>query len=325
MRGHDLAQTNPYDNRPAPLVDPEVTMGGNDWFPLHFQRLRKSRWWRKASDLARARNVMLWGEAYAGTPAGSLPDDDDELAEAAGFGMDAETFRLHKAEIMEPWTLCSDGHWYHPTLCEVILDTWSTKSAKRKAEAERKAAQRAKLREKVVEPAKLPPSEPVLVAVPRDMPENRRDIATEEKRGQDNTGEEPTEVGRQLVLVTDPEGPRPKARFDDGWKAYPKTGRQRSGKDASRPLWMRAAKAVGGEDELVRCIERYAKSPKALENNGEFVPGFHRWLKLGSAVNWTAEAVLEVGDEPRTGTRRGEGQRLDRLRDFDASFGDDFD
>lgn len=121
-------------------------MGGNDWFPLHFQRLRRSKWWRRASDLARARNVMMWGEAYSAVPAGSLPDDDDELAEAAGFGMDVLDFLEHKVEIMSPWTLCSDGRWYHPTICEMVLETWDNKSASRKAAAERKRRSRLKAR-----------------------------------------------------------------------------------------------------------------------------------------------------------------------------------
>lgn len=132
--------------RPAPMVPAECTMGGNDWFPLSHRKLRKSKWWRRASDLARARNVMLWGEAYDATPAGSLPDDDDDLAEAAGFGMDVEAFIAVKAEIMAPWVLCSDGRWYHPTVCEVVLETWEKQSAKRRADAERKARSRARIR-----------------------------------------------------------------------------------------------------------------------------------------------------------------------------------
>ena len=109
---------------PAPLVPAEVTMTGDDWFPLYFDRLRKSKWWRRASDMARARNVMLWGEAYKSVPAGSLPDDDDELAEAAGFGMDVEAFLAVKAEVMAPWTMCDDGRWYHPTVCEAVMESW---------------------------------------------------------------------------------------------------------------------------------------------------------------------------------------------------------
>lgn len=131
---------------PAPLVPPECTMAGNDWFPLHFDRLRRSKWWRRATDLARARNVMLWGEAYKQVPAGSLPDDDDDLAEAAGFGMDVDAFLAAKAEIMAPWTKCSDGRWYHPTVCDVVLEAWERASERKKAAAERQQRRRQKIR-----------------------------------------------------------------------------------------------------------------------------------------------------------------------------------
>lgn len=131
---------------PPPPIPAECTMAGNDWFPWYFDRLRKSKWWRRASDMARARNVMLWGEAYKAVPAGGLIDDDDELAEAAGFGMDVAAFLIVKAEIMAPWTLCDDGRWYHPTVSEVVLGRWEDTSERRKAAAAKKRAQRDRAR-----------------------------------------------------------------------------------------------------------------------------------------------------------------------------------
>lgn len=160
-------------------------MTGNDWFPWYFDRVRKSKWWRRASDMARARNVMLWGEAYKGIPAGSLPDDDDELAEAAGFGMEVEAFLAVKAEIMAAWTLCSDGRWYHPTVCEIVLEVWEKASERRKAAAKKKADQRAKARGQGGGNANVPDETP---DVPRDTAENGGDIHTQEKTGQERTG-----------------------------------------------------------------------------------------------------------------------------------------
>lgn len=124
---------------PEPLIPAECTMTGNDWFPFYFDRLRKSKWWRRASDVARSRNVMMWGEAFKAVPAGSLQDDDDELAEAAGYGMDVDAFLAVKPEIMAPWVLCSDGRWYHPTVCEVVLDAWAAKQ-RRAAKIDRRLA-----------------------------------------------------------------------------------------------------------------------------------------------------------------------------------------
>lgn len=187
------------DGRPPPLTPAECTMGGNDWFPLAHRRLRKSKWWRRASDLARARNVMLWGEAYDAVPAGSLPDDDDELAEAAGFGMDVDAFLRHKDEIMAPWVLCSDGRWYHPTVCETVLETWEKQSAKRRADAERKARSRQRVKGAVT---------PTDGDVTRDSPQVTPEIGTQ------------TETIRQTGQTADEELPSespPQPREPGDW------------------------------------------------------------------------------------------------------------
>jgi hypothetical protein len=42
--------------------------------------------------------------------------------------------------------LCSDGRWYHPTLCEIVNETWDRLSEKRRADRQRKAVSRAKTR-----------------------------------------------------------------------------------------------------------------------------------------------------------------------------------
>lgn len=195
--------------RPHPPVPAECTMGGNDWFPWYFDRLRKSKWWRRASDLARARNVMLWGEAYKACPAGSLPDDDDELAEAAGFGMDVDAFMSAKAEIMAPWTLCADGRWYHSTVCEVVLERWESTSEKRKAAAAKKRAQREKARGV---PARNPNVPSNGHDVPRDTQGNDGDNGVSSRARMighdttDKTEEPPTPSGGQgLVLADEPE------------------------------------------------------------------------------------------------------------------------
>lgn len=137
---------------PAPLVDDDVGMDGNDWFPLYYDRLLGSRFWRGASDLARARSVMLWAHAYKETPPASLPNDDVDLADMAGFGTGSDAvaaFLKHKAEILTPWILCSDGRLYHPTLAEVVAESWAKMNKQRQAAATRKRRSRANLRAKV--------------------------------------------------------------------------------------------------------------------------------------------------------------------------------
>lgn len=206
--------------RPAPLVGEGVSMSGNDWFPLYFDRLRKSKWWRRATDTARARNIMLWGEAYKQIPAGSMPDDDDELAEAAGFGMDVDAFLAVKAEIMAPWVLCLDGRWYHPTVCEMVLEAWDRASDRRKRDAEKKRIARERVRENRDVPRQnvdVPgdignvPSENQ--DVPGDMPDFDGDIGTQTRQTRQYTPQPPSGG------VSDDE-------FDAIWSAYPESGRE---------------------------------------------------------------------------------------------------
>lgn len=148
--------------------------------------------------MARARNVMLWCEAFQATPAGSLPDDDDELAEAAGFGMDVDAFVAAKAEIMAPWVLCSDGRWYHPTVSEKVNEAWERTSQRRKADAERKRVSREKTDKSRVTGAhkdgqsrsKSTMSDVTDPNVTRDSGQTYTRAVT----GQDRTGQEPSSL-----------------------------------------------------------------------------------------------------------------------------------
>lgn len=245
---------------PAPPVPSECTMEGNDWFPFFFDRLRKSKWWRRASDLARARNVMMWGEAYKAVPAGSLPDDDDELAEAAGFGMDAAAFIAAKAEIMAPWTLCSDGRWYHPTICEVALDAWERKSERRKLEAQKKRDQRDKARGVPVKTASVPANTP---DVPGDTTLIDRDIGTQTDR------------------TTTPQPPRGSLGTDDALAkaqaAYPEAGRVVSTEKLSA-AWA-VAVTFAHPATIAAAVPRYAASAAATVSDGRRVPRLDRWLR----------------------------------------------
>lgn len=247
-------------------------MRGNDWFPLHFDRLRKSKWWRRASDTARARNVMLWGEAYKAQPAGSLPDDDDELAEAAGYGMDVDAFLAVKAEILSPWTLCSDGRWYHPTLCEVVLDAWERLSERRRREAEKKRDQRVRTRAVPAEKSNVPRD---TANVPGDAREKGGDIGT-----QDKTGHNPPNPPRG--------GADEDEQFEEAFAAYPESGRKQTPPAAGRAAWDRERAAGGEAPVLIAAIGAMAARPP------ERIPRFDNWLRRGLWRNYVPQSVLSA-------------------------------
>lgn len=249
-------------------------MAGNDWFPFYFDRLRKSKWWRRASDIARSRNVMMWGEAYKQTPAGSLPDDDDELAEAAGYGMDVDAFLAVKAEIMAPWVLCSDGRWYHPTVCEVVLDGWAKTSERRRKDAERKARQRAQVRG-------VTPEAP---AVTRDSEEVTRDnpsVPPENGTQTQQTGQDSEEAIASLS-PSDDEKPEYPDEFEICWKAYPHV-KGRSSKSKSFGYWRRVSAAR--RSLLPSAIVRYAREGREPKEECG-APAMDRWLRDQRFLDW---------------------------------------
>lgn len=144
---------------PAPLVPADIDLRSFDWFPFFHKRLRQSAFWKRASDAACRISVDFWSEAYEQVPAGSLPDDDYLLSDWAGFGRrDLTGWLAVKDEVMSAWKLCSDGRWYHPTLCDVARKAWREKLLhlwERECERLRKAnARRAK---DGLDPLSMPP------------------------------------------------------------------------------------------------------------------------------------------------------------------------
>jgi len=133
---------------PPPLTPADCDLRAYSWFPFHYRRLRQSAWWKRASDTACRIAVDFWAEAYEQVPAGSLPNDDHTLADWAGFGRrDLEGWLAVKDEVLSAWVMCSDGRWYHPTLCEVAREAWAKHLEHlrhREGERSRKEAYRAR-------------------------------------------------------------------------------------------------------------------------------------------------------------------------------------
>lgn len=294
---------------PDPLTPDGCDMGRNDWYPLYFDRLRNSKWWRRATDLCRARNVMLWGEAYKQVPAGSLPDDDDELAEAAGYGFDVAAFQQAKAEIMHPWVMCSDGRWYHPTLCEVVLEAWERVSDRRKAERIKKANQRATVRAKRAGTLpKLTPVPDIPPPVPRDnppvpgdTPHNQAGHAAQDRTGQDRT--EQLEATPPVASAPPPAtGRAPKSDPWDGdehfrmlWDTCTTQMRRRAKSRANVwPEWVRARK-VDEPATILGGMGVYLISDPDVQRTGG--PGLHIWLK-----NRTWQGYSKGGDVASIGS-----------------------
>lgn len=151
MRKPDVARPQVDDNDLSSLPDPMSPEGADlrsfDWFRLYHKRLIRSDFWNDASGEAAKASVYLWCEAMMQVPAGSLPNVDRDLSDYVGFGRrDMTAWHAIKDEVLKAWVLCSDNRLYHPTLCDVVTETWDEKAHTRTLAAQRQARRRERLR-----------------------------------------------------------------------------------------------------------------------------------------------------------------------------------
>ena len=288
--------------RPPPLTPDGCDLRSHTYFPLHYDRLLRSKWWRRASDLARSRNVDMWAHAFREVPAASLPDDDIDLADAAGFGRDVAGFVKVKAELLEPWVLCDDGRWYHATLAEVANDLWDRMDGKRRANRERQNARRLRLKDAAVTPKKAsvtrdtppmsrvtPPSDdpPVtlqnaVVTLQTGPKERKGDLGA-------NAPVAPAAPDATAKAVSEPWKVDP--NFALAWAALTLMMRRRGkSKAITWPLWKRVAAKVGS-DNLLLALRRYLKDDEDVQRTGG--PGFDKWLRDGRWEAWLPSAPGE--------------------------------
>ncbi len=114
-------------NLPPPLVPAEVDLRDFATMPLAVQLLRDSRFAAEVSPEAFRAGVLLWCAAWHQVPAGTLPDNDAELAKLAGYGFVVKEWRKVKAQAMTKFVLCSDGRWHHEELAERAAVAWRSR------------------------------------------------------------------------------------------------------------------------------------------------------------------------------------------------------
>lgn len=113
---------------PEPLVPPDVDLSGYEFMPLFGERLFKSETWIGVSAEAKLAALRLWWHSYAHeVPAASLPDNDQFLADYAGYGAMIKAWRKVKPAAMRGFVLCSDGRWYHQFLSTVVMSAWEAR------------------------------------------------------------------------------------------------------------------------------------------------------------------------------------------------------
>lgn len=106
----DTVSANPalsYWEYPLPRGQ---TLASNEWVEWHVHKFLNSGFLAHAlaenrrADVCTA--VMLWTASYAQDPAGTLPDDDVQLARLAGYGADVGAWRRVRAAALYGWQPC---------------------------------------------------------------------------------------------------------------------------------------------------------------------------------------------------------------------------
>jgi len=123
-----------------PPVPSECNLTDFKFMPLEVARLRKSKSWLLAKRKPEIGFYMinLWSAAWHNVPAGSLEDDDDQLADQAMC--DPKRWPKVREEALRGWVKATDGRLYHNIVTEKVLEAWGAKRDQRnRTEAARKA------------------------------------------------------------------------------------------------------------------------------------------------------------------------------------------
>ena len=112
---------------PSPLVMPDVDLSSFEYMPLDVRRLRDSNLAATANGEEFRAAVILWCASWHQRPAASLPDNDVELAQLAGYGRVVKEWKKVRGGALHGWIKCSDGRFYHPVIAEKAIEGWDQK------------------------------------------------------------------------------------------------------------------------------------------------------------------------------------------------------
>lgn len=119
------------ENLPAPLTPHDCDLTDFQYMELDVRRLRDSKFASTPKGDAFRAGIMLWCAAWHQIPAASLPDDDIELANLAGYGrmpISVKEWKKVRAEALYGFVKCSDGRLYHPVIAEKAVAAFASKN-----------------------------------------------------------------------------------------------------------------------------------------------------------------------------------------------------
>ncbi|MEI4485612.1 DUF1376 domain-containing protein [Frigidibacter sp. MR17.14] len=141
------------------------TLSNHDWIPLYINRLLSSRFAAHVcADDRRGDGftaMLLWSESFKQDPAGTLPDDDVQLAQLARYGTDVAAWRRAREGALYGWMPVEiedadarrDGpRLGHRMVAEIAFDMFKRKRGRDDARAESSRYQlKTRIRKKLAE------------------------------------------------------------------------------------------------------------------------------------------------------------------------------
>lgn len=116
---------------PTPLSPEDCDLRDFPFLPLDIARLFNSEFHARSNDTEWRAGVTLWLKSFHQVPAGSIPDDDVQLARLAELGRDTKTWKKIKGVALHGWIKCSDGRLYHPVVAEKAAEALAGKKTQR--------------------------------------------------------------------------------------------------------------------------------------------------------------------------------------------------
>lgn len=113
-----------------PLTPADCDLQDFQYMELDVRRLRDSKFSSTPNAEAFRAGVMLWCAAWHQVPAASLPDDDVELADLAGYGkmpFSVKYWRKVRTEALAGFIKCADGRLYHEVIAEKANTAWASR------------------------------------------------------------------------------------------------------------------------------------------------------------------------------------------------------
>jgi hypothetical protein len=128
---------------PAPLISKEVYLRDKcKWLPLDIDRFARSMFMRIANNEQLGAAFRLWLLAWGERPAGSLPNNDRWLSDAAKIAH--PRWSCESEVVLHGFTLCNDGRLYHPVICEIAKKRFQQLQGRQRGAALSRQRQKAK-------------------------------------------------------------------------------------------------------------------------------------------------------------------------------------